>query len=230
MKEYIDLYNEQLEKLPDSGYKTQLVKHGEVVASEILKKSIMNIIANIEITDKDIKYTLPESDLMFKKVMIKPSTVKLSYDLGVCEELIYRLPPDASKVKKAIKKASSDINNHLLQYILVHDFNTIRLPLESILEKRNNLRVLLVGNVTIPNLGIKPDSTSLEYARSLENGDLIFHSYYIPVNTVYAIEVASNDKAIDYLVKHPLSVINNEFVHVSGIRLAKPELITRYLI
>lgn len=228
MQDYISLFRTQLEELPNSGYKTQLIKHGEHVASGIFKKSIMSLIADIEFTDKDINYILTESD--FRKHMLKPLDLKLSDDLGVCEELIYRLNPNMAKINDATYKLAMTVNNSFMNYILLNRFKCLELHIEAVLNKKKNPRVLIVGNNTIDNLRVMPDSRDLKFVESNEQGDLIFHSANIPVNTIYSIDLPKQDKAITYVVKNPLTIINSEFRHIAGIQLKNPELITKYLV
>jgi hypothetical protein len=227
MQNYIKLFREQLDKLPNSGYKLQLTKHGENVVNSIFKRSIIDLIAEITITGEDIKHTIVEHS--FSNV-VKPVNLLLSHDLGVCEELIYNMDPNFQKISEASTKLAYAINNQFMNNILTFNFKTLESPINVVLEKREYPRVIIVGNNTIKQLPSIVDSYDLKFITNSINGDPIFHSNHIPTRVVFTIDLNPEKKALEYIVRNPLTVENNHFKHSTGMYLKNSDAITKYFI
>ena len=232
MKNYIELFFNQLSELPASGYKTQLEKYGESVLRNIISNSIINYIADIKITKNIPSFKLHEADLNIKTDKYIPVRIKLSSDLEVLNELVYKQAPRMDKINEASLKASSIINNHFLNYILSDINITVNLTKEAVFEKRENARLIIIGNDVLDlNYTIQPtiDNDSLRFIGNTLEGDILFHSRRIPSRSIYTIDLV-DEKPLIYHVKDSLTIFNNEFIHLGGMELVNPELLRKFTI
>jgi len=232
MQNHIELFLKQLSELPPSGYKTQLEKYGEAVLRNIINNSIISLIAEIRITENTPAFKLHEADINIKTTKFIPIKIKLPCDLEVLNELIYKQAPRMEKINEASSKVSAIINNHFMNYILSDINITVNLTKEAIFEKRENKRVIIIGNDVLDlNYPIQPtiDNSSLRFIGDTLEGDLLFHSSRIPSRDIYTIDL-TKDKPLVYHIKDSLTIFNNEFIHIAGLELVNPELLRKYTI
>lgn len=232
MKNFIKLFEQQFNDLPNSGYKTQLGKYGKEVLESIINKSILSLIAEITITEQTPSFKYDEVG----KNRTVPVMITLSSDLGVLKELVYKMLPINAKTKEdsdlAIEKAVNIINNTFMNYVLSDCNISIELPKEKIFQKRENTRILIIGNDLLGlDYPLSPtvDNTNLKFIGNSLESDLVFHSCYIPANTVYAIDLGA-DKLIEYSIKDALNVFNNKFIHGATMKVINPEIIRKYVV
>lgn len=232
MQKYLELYNNQLSELKDSGYKKQLLIYGEEVAKNIFKKSIFNLISDISITEEEVRYKLHEADVNLRTSRTVPVVVQLPYDLGVFEEIIYKQPPNIEKVKEAINKATLKLNYHFMNLILSETIPCVStLTKEQVMSKMNVQRVLIIGNNILPlatELTHQQDANDLTLLGQNTHGDFIYHSRRVPEKTVISIDL-NKEKLIDYKVKNPLTIISNQYVHKASISIKNPDVVKRYV-
>ena len=228
MKNYVDTFKKQLQELPESGYKNQLIKYGEDVAKDLVNKSIIKLIADIKITDKNIEYVVDELKENYTE-KIRPVRIELSYDLGIYEELIYKNSEKTREnIEKSTKKACELINNNFMNFICNENVKELSLKKDIILSGTQS-RIILVGN------GVFGKDSHLKYAEDNKDlkfignhgSSLVYHSMFIPPRTLYSIEL-NKEKLIEYVVKNPLTIFRNKYVHLSGIRMLNPDVITKY--
>lgn len=232
MQNYIELFFNQLSELPPSGYKTQLEKYGEAILRNIISNSVINHIATIKITKDTPAFKLHESDINIKTDKFIPIRIKLSSDLEVLNELVYKQAPRMDKINEASAQASSIINNHFLNYILSDVGITVNLNKKAVFEKRENMRLIIIGNDVLDlNYPIQPtvDNTSLRFVGNTLEGDILFHSSRIPARDIYTIDLV-DDKPLVYYIKDSLTIFKNEFIHTAGMELINPELLRKYTI
>ena len=234
MEKYIQSFKDQLKILPESGYKKQLAKYGERVARNIYNSSIVSLVSQISLTDKDIEFSVDELSGNIPVEKIKPVYIQYGHDLGVVRELIYDEPSDMNTIDKAVMKSSSDINNHFMNYVLTDSLKSVHIELGSLkylLEKQVDKRILIVGNGTLDNLlklKYAIDSTDLKYAGNTPAGDLVYHSKHIPTQTIFIIELKNGVKLLEYVVKNPLTIVGSNYMHKAGIILKNHNIITKY--
>jgi len=232
MQNHIELFLKQLSELPPSGYKTQLEKYGEAVLRNIISNSIISLIAEIRITENTPAFKLHEADINIKTNKYIPIKIKLPCDLEVLNELVYKQVPRMDKINEASNKVSAIINNNFMNYILSDINITVNLSKKAVFEKRENTRVIIIGNDVLDlNYPIQPtiDNTSLRFIGDTLEGDLLFHSSRIPSRDIYTVDLVE-EKPLIYHIKDSLTIFNNEFIHVAGLELINPELLRKYTI
>ena len=217
MNEYIRKYQEQLEKLPSSGYKTQLQKYGNTVLDNIIRKSILFYISDIYCNDTEPCDTLDTNGI--KSLALN---IKIISDLGLRDELMYKNPIDIRDMNRSINLAISEMNSIFLSYISLYNYKEIEDSLPNVLNCSNKL--LIVGNDTIPNLPISPHNVSPKFVKSTKYGNLIYHSQVVPLNKMFMIDLNSN-KLLKWTLIKPLALEDTNYIHKSKIELLSMDLI-----
>lgn len=220
MTSYLELYQQQLNNLPPSGYKIQLLKYGHSVLDSVIRKNILYLISDMS---SSLCSNISES---YSDIKSEYVNVSLNTDLGVTDELVYKTKLNTAKINSDIELAVSNINGIFLSYISIYDFKTYSMDILDVLKLPN--KVILVGNTTIPNLPISNTNVNPKFIKSTCNGSLIFHSGLINHNEIYLIDLI--DKPLSWNISKPLTVENNKFVHESYMRIKNKNSISKILI
>lgn len=220
MISYLDLYQQQLNNLPTSGYKTQLLKYGHSVLDSIIRKNILYLISDMS---GSISNEVSES---YSDIKSEHLNIYLNTDLGVTEELVYKTKLDISKINSNIESFISNINGIFISYLSLYDFESSKMDILDVLKLSN--KVIVVGNTTIPNLPVSNTNINPKFIKSTCDGSLIFHSNLIKHNEIYLIDVV--DRPLDWNIIKPLTVSNNKYIHESYIKIKNKKSITKILI
>lgn len=230
MINYTNLFKEQLNELPESNHKKQLEKYGENIIKEIIEKSIVGIIADVDTTDK-VEYSFHPTNCNYKINKTLPVVLELSYDLGVFEQFVLGKQINLAKLEDAIGKVNIILNNSFLNLINTETIKSMVMKKEQIFKKRPCKRILIVGNGIFGKAdSLKPEESSadLKYLGKTKEGDVVFHSNIISPDVIFTIDLNKNKNCLSYKVKNPLSVVNNKFIHVGQMEILNPDLITLY--
>ena len=218
MKEFLNLYNEQLSNARESLYKQQLEKYGESVARKLVEDSIVGLVCRVRAGANNSKASKFE--------------IKLASDLESYRELIQKKEARLNKIEEATSLAIRDINNIIMNTLLNNNSIEVEFDKKHVLAKKDFKRLLIVGNEMLPkNYHIQPtvDNTDLKFIGHTGGGDILYHSCRIPSREIYAIRLDEN-RLFNYFVECPLALINSKFVHSAKIELVTPELLQKIII
>jgi hypothetical protein len=229
MTSYLDLFKEQLRVLPDSIHKKQLSKYGEIILSDIVDKSILGIISEINTTE-EVGFSFHKADCTSSVNKTLPVVSKLSYDLGIYEQFVLGKQVNLARLEESISDINMNINNNFVNLVNSEIIKTLSLTRDKILSKKYLKRLLMVGNGVFGKEDIlKPEETSgdLKYLGKTKVGDVVFHSSCVPFRTIISIDLCDK-KCLEYKMKSPLALVNNNFIHEGQMEIVDSDLITRY--
>lgn len=231
MDNYIKIFKKQLNELPEDDYKLQLIKYGEEISKDLIDKSIVGLISNIKMTNDNIEYLVDEIKPNYTK-KIKSVNAEVPYDLGVYGKLLRENTKDTKKnIEDATIKACEFINNSFMNFICSENIKELHLTKDTLLNNQDS-RIFIIGNEIFgleSPLKFSLDNKNLKFIGNYGN-NLVYHSKFISPKILYSIEFNKDEKLINYVVKNPLTVINNKYTHIAGIKMNNPDLITKFKI